>query len=50
MIAAVEITSELVPYILIAVAAIFLFGYFIGYKLGHIDGYAKAAMRRKDDL
>lgn len=38
MIAAIEITSELVPYIILAVAAIFAFGYFIGYKLGRIDG------------
>lgn len=43
MIAAIEITSELVPYILLAVAAIFSLGYFIGYKIGRIDGNAETA-------
>ena len=43
MIAAIEITPELVPYIILAVAAIFAFGYFIGYKLGRIDGNTETA-------
>lgn len=43
MIAAIEITSELVPYIILAVAVIFAFGYFIGYKLGRIDGNTETA-------
>ena len=43
MIASIEITSELVPYVVIAACAIFSFGYFIGYKLGRIDGETETA-------
>ena len=43
MIASVEITSELVPYVVIAAAAIFAFGYFIGHRLGKIDGETETA-------
>lgn len=43
MIASIEITSELVPYIVIAVCAIFSLGYFIGHKIGRIDGETETA-------
>lgn len=48
MIAAIEITSELVPYIILAVATIFAFGYFIGYKLGRIDGETRPDFGREE--